>query len=59
MKLDPKSAEGYYGMALADGHAGDFKKALPAIDKAVELDPRNDTYLKVKEILVNNGGGQK
>ena len=57
-KLDPKNAEAYYGMALAYGHQQDYTKALPAIRKAIELDPQNDAYLKVKGILEANAHAQ-
>ncbi len=54
IKLDPKNAEAYYGMALAYGHLENYQKALPAINRAVALDPQNNAYLKVKEILEGN-----
>ncbi|MBZ5564993.1 MAG: tetratricopeptide repeat protein [Acidobacteriia bacterium] len=54
IKLDPKDAEAYYGMALAYGHLENYQKALPAINRAVTLDPQNSAYLKVKEILEGN-----
>jgi tetratricopeptide (TPR) repeat protein len=51
VKLAPLDAKGYYGLALAYGHQNKYQQALPAIDKAVELDPQNDSYRKVKGIL--------
>jgi tetratricopeptide (TPR) repeat protein len=57
-KLDPKNADGYYGMALAYGHMENYKQALAAINSALALDPQNNAYLKVKEILQKGAGVQ-
>jgi tetratricopeptide (TPR) repeat protein len=36
-----KRAESYYGLALAYDHHGDLEEALYALEKTLELDPRN------------------
>jgi Tfp pilus assembly protein PilF len=41
-------------LALAYGHQRDFKLALAAIDKALELEPANASYSKVKAVLEAN-----
>ena len=41
-------------MALAYGHQRDFKLALAAIDKALELEPENASYSKMKAVLEAN-----
>lgn len=51
VKLAPQDAKGYYGLALAYGHQERFELALPAINKALELDPENDSYRQVKAVL--------
>lgn len=56
VKLDPKSDQAYYGLALAYGHQGKFPQALDAVNKALELAPQNNTYKSVKEILEANAG---
>jgi tetratricopeptide (TPR) repeat protein len=54
IQLDPKNPEAYYGSALAYGHQDKFKEAIAAINRALELDPQNGSYLKVKAILERN-----
>lgn len=56
--LDPNNAEGYYGLALAYGHLENYKQALPAINRALALDPQNNAYLKVKEVLEKGAGAK-
>jgi len=51
VKLDPKNDQAYYGLALAYGHQGKISEALAAANKALELSPKNDSYLSVKQIL--------
>jgi len=53
-KLDPQNGKAYYALALAYGHQRDFKLALAAIDKALELEPQNASYSKVKAVLEAN-----
>jgi tetratricopeptide (TPR) repeat protein len=53
-KLDPQNGEAFYALALAYGHQRDFKLALVAIDKALELEPQNASYSKVKAVLEAN-----
>ena len=53
-KLDPQNGKAYYALALAYGHQRDFKLALAAIDKALELEPENASYSKVKAVLEAN-----
>jgi tetratricopeptide (TPR) repeat protein len=50
-KLDPQNGQAYYALALAYGHQQDFKLALAAIDKALEIEPSNISYSKVKAVL--------
>lgn len=38
-KLDPQNGKAHFALALAYGHLRDFVLALPAIDKAPELEP--------------------
>ncbi len=57
VKLAPQDAKGYYGLALAYGHQERFEQALPAINKALELDPQNDSYRQVKAVLEAHAAG--
>ena len=50
-KLDPQNGQAYYALALAYGHQQDFKLALAAIDKALELEPKNTSYSQVRAVL--------
>jgi len=56
VKLDPKNDQAYYGLALAYGHQGKIPEALAAVNKALELSPKNDSYLSVKQTLESNAG---
>jgi Flp pilus assembly protein TadD len=58
VQLEPKNPLAYYGLALAYGHQEKFAQALTAINKALELDPQNDSYQKVKQVLEANAGGK-
>lgn len=40
IKVDPNSAEGYYGRGLAYGLVDNWKKALADWEKAIQLNPR-------------------
>jgi tetratricopeptide (TPR) repeat protein len=53
-KIEPQNGKAYYGLALAYGHQRDFKPALAAIDRALELEPANASYSKVKAVLEAN-----
>ena len=57
VKVDPQNAKGYFGLALAYGHQGNIQQALPAINQAVELDPKNDSYRKVQATLQAHAAG--
>ncbi len=56
VQLDPKNDQAYYGLALAYGHQGKYPEALAAVNKAIELSPKNESYLSVKQILETNAG---
>lgn len=58
VKEDPENAQAYEGLALAYGHQEKYQQALTAINRALELDPKNDTYMKVKKILETNAGAK-
>jgi tetratricopeptide (TPR) repeat protein len=57
VKIAPQDAKAYYGLALAYGHQEKFQLALPAINRAVELDPQNATYRQVKAVLEAHAAG--
>jgi Flp pilus assembly protein TadD len=58
ISMDPKNAQAYYGLALAYGHQENYKEALGAINKALELDPQNKDYMNVKTILEKSAGSK-
>ena len=58
VKIAPQDAKAYYGLALAYGHQEKFQQALPAINKALELDPQNSSYRQVKTVLEAHAAGQ-
>ena len=55
-QIEPKNAQAHYGLALAYGHQGKYPQALAAISKALELEPGNLSFQKVKTILETNAG---
>ena len=57
VKLAPQDAKAFYGLALAYGHQEKFQQALPAINKALELDPQNASYQQVKTVLEAHAAG--
>lgn len=57
VKIAPQEAKAYYGLALAYGHQEKFQLAMPAINRAVELDPKNETYRQVKAVLEAHAAG--
>jgi tetratricopeptide (TPR) repeat protein len=57
-QIQPQNAQAHYALALAYGHQGKYTEALMAINKALELAPQNESYLKVKGILETNAGAK-
>ncbi len=55
-ELDPENPAAHEGLALAYGHQGKLEEALDAIGRAVELDPDNPSFQKIKEVLEINAG---
>ncbi len=55
-ELHPQSAAAHEGLALAFGHQGKLDQALQAIGRALELDPDNPSFKRIKEILEVNAG---
>jgi O-antigen ligase len=51
LKYDDRSAQGWYMKAICDNSVGNFTKAIENINKSVELDPINPTYLAGKAKL--------
>jgi tetratricopeptide (TPR) repeat protein len=57
VRLAPQDATAYYGLALAYGHQERFQQALPAINRALELDPQIDSYRQAKATLEAHAAG--
>ncbi len=55
-KLDPQDPAAHEGLALAYGHQGKLEEALQAIRRALEIDPGNPSFQKIREILEVNAG---
>jgi len=49
LKLDPKSAEAHFNMALTLDKLGDHKKATEYFKRAGELDPKNPAIVQSTE----------
>ncbi len=58
-ELDPQNAAAHQGLALAYGHQGKLDQALQAIGRALELDPDNPSFKRIKEILEVNAGARE
>jgi tetratricopeptide (TPR) repeat protein len=57
-QIQPQNAQAHYALALAYGHQGKYTEALAAINRALELAPQNESYLKVKGILETNASAK-
>ena len=55
--LDSKRDRAYYGLSLIYYIKGDLKKALEAIEKAIEVSPGNEAYRKNRERILKEMGG--
>lgn len=53
-QLNPQLGEAFYGLSLAYGHQYKFKEALSAVDQALQLEPKNEAYAKLKKDLEAN-----
>ena len=53
-EIDPQNARAFYGLALSLGHQRKYQEALVAIDQAIRLEPNEQQYQKVKEMLEAN-----
>jgi O-antigen ligase len=51
LKYDDRSAQGWYMKAICDNSVGNFTKAIEDINKSVEFDPINPSYLVGKAKL--------
>ena len=45
IKLDPKRSGAYFEQGISYGQLGQFEKAIPLIDKAIEMEPENGLYI--------------
>ena len=45
IKIDPKRSGAYFAQGVSYGQLGDFVKALPLIDKAIEMEPQNGLFI--------------
>ncbi len=50
-ELNAENSVAYHGLALAYGHQGKAKRALQAINRAVELDPDNAALRKIQDVI--------
>ena len=58
-KIEPKNILVYMCLSRADRLAGDFVKAIAAVDKAIELDPKNPAALSERADLLYSAGEVK
>jgi len=54
--LDSKRDRAYYGLSLIYYIKGDLKKALEAVEKAIDISPHNESYRKNKKRLLKEMG---
>lgn len=52
--IDPEDVLAYRGLALSYGHLKQFKKALEAVNRALELDPSDAELTMIRETLEYN-----
>jgi tetratricopeptide (TPR) repeat protein len=45
IKLDPKRSGAYFEQGISYGQLGEFDKAIPLINKAIEMEPENGLYI--------------
>lgn len=57
-QLDPHLGEAYYGLSLAYGHQNKFQQALSAVDQALQIEPNNEVYRKLKKALEANAAAK-
>ena len=50
-RADPRSRDGFFGLALAYGHMGRLAEALAALDQALQIAPNDEDLLRVKRKL--------
>lgn len=50
-RADPRSRDGFFGLALAYGHMGKLAEALAALDQALQIAPNDEDLLRVKRRL--------
>ena len=45
IKLDPKRSGAYFTQGVSYGQLGEFAKAIPLINKAIEMEPKNGLFI--------------
>ena len=51
VELIPDEAHGHYGLAMAYGNLGRYREGVAAINRALEIEPKDSGYQQVKEVL--------
>ena len=52
VKINPKDADMFYNLGLAQGRGGHFDDGLQSVEKAIELKPAEPSYQELKKKLV-------